>query len=428
MAKSVLGKNPLERTRNGGSPGGAQDDAAKAAPSKKTTAKKKVAKKSAAKKPEAKKSAGGTSAARKTAGGKKAAQPKKAAPKKSTPKKTAQPATPVKKTAAAAGGKKTAASAAKSASAKTAVKKATAKKTTVKKQAEATPVATPAATAARPVSAPAPVRPAHNGAEVSWRSKNGDGYGYDPEYERKMKGILDTLFSKYWRADIEGIENIPSSGKVLLVANHAGMLPYDSLMIREAVLRHHPEERLVRPLLEDFVYYFPFLGTLMGKLGSVRACQENGQSLLDRGDAVLVFPEGIKGIEKPYKMRYRLQRFGRGGFIRLAINTRSPIVPVAVIGSEETHPVLANFEQVAKILGLPYLPLTPTFPLMGPLGLIPLPSKWKIVFGKPIPFDEYAAEQAHDRILVNKLVERVRSRLQSMIDKELAARKSVWRG
>lgn len=424
MAKSVLGKNPLERTRNGGSQSAAKDDAAKAAPSK-PAAKKPAAKKTVAKKPAAKKPAVKKTAPRKATGGKTAAAPKV----KAAAAKTTKAAKPVKAAAAA----KKPAVAKKAAVTKTASKKPAAPKTAVKQEVQ--PTATPIPVAAAPVEVATPVvaavkpaRPAKTAPEVSWRSKNGDGYGYDPEYERRMKGILDTLFSKYWRAEIEGIENIPSSGKVLLVANHAGMLPYDSLMIREAVLRHHPEERLVRPLLEDFVYYFPFLGTLMGKLGSVRACQENGQSLLDRGDAVLVFPEGIKGIEKPYKMRYRLQRFGRGGFIRLAINTRAPIVPVAVIGSEETHPVLANFEQVAKILGLPYLPLTPTFPLMGALGLIPLPSKWKIVFGKPIPFDEYAAEQAHDRILVNKLVERVRSRLQSMIDKELATRKSVWRG
>jgi|GEM_PF-1033215 len=417
MAKSVLGKNPLERTKNGGSaPAGnstKKSSGTKAAAKKKSgSAKKTTAKKATAKKPDAKKPA-----------------PKKTAEKKPVAKKVAAKKPAVKKTATKTAVKKPAA---KKTATKSTVKKTVAKNVTPKAAASAT-------VAAKPVSVAKPAAPktekkqsakeaAAKSAAVSWRRKIGDGYGYEPEYESKVKGILDTLYSNYWRAEVEGIENIPASGKVLLVANHAGMLPYDSLMIREAVSRNHPEKRLVRPLLEDFIYYFPFLGTFMARLGSVRACQENGQSLLNRGDVALVFPEGIKGIEKQYKKRYRLQRFGRGGFIRLAMNTRAPIVPVAVIGSEETHPVLANFEQVAKLLGLPYLPLTPTFPLLGPLGLLPLPSKWKIVFGKPIPFDEYTADQVHDRILVNKLVERVRSRLQSMIDKELAARKSPWRG
>ena len=402
MAKSVLGKNPLERTKNGGS-----------APAGNST----------------KKSSGTKAAAKKKSGSAKKPAAKKTTEKKPVAKKVAAKKPAVKKTATKTTAKKPAA---KKTATKTAVKKIVAKNVTPKAAAPATVAAKPVSVAKPAASKTEKKQPAKEAAAksaaVSWRRKIGDGYGYEPEYESKVKGILDTLYSNYWRAEVEGIENIPASGKVLLVANHAGMLPYDSLMIREAVSRNHPEKRLVRPLLEDFIYYFPFLGTFMARLGSVRACQENGQSLLNRGDVALVFPEGIKGIEKQYKLRYRLQRFGRGGFIRLAMNTRAPIVPVAVIGSEETHPVLTNFEQMAKLLGLPYLPLTPTFPLLGPLGLLPLPSKWKIVFGKPIPFDEYTADQVHDRILVNKLVERVRSRLQSMIDKELAARKSPWRG
>lgn len=252
-----------------------------------------------------------------------------------------------------------------------------------------------------------------------------DAFGFNPETEAKWRPLLNFLYDTWWRVGVDGIENVPTTGRVILVANHAGILPYDSLIIREAVRRSHPTRRDVRPLVEDFVYYFPFLGTLVSELGVVRANQENARRLLADEKAVLVFPEGIKGIEKPYAHRYQLQRFGRGGFVRLALRTQSPIVPVAVVGVEETHPMLMNLGGVARMLGLPYLPVTPTFPLLGPAGLLPLPARWRIRFGKPILPDP-GDNDPEDRRTIAKLSEKARSRIQSLLDGLLAERRSVW--
>ena len=256
----------------------------------------------------------------------------------------------------------------------------------------------------------------------------GDEFGYDPKLERKYKWLLNTLYRYLWRVKVDGVENIPNDGRVILVANHAGVLPFDSLMIREAVLRDHPAQRQVRPLIEDFIYYCPYLGTFMSRMGAVRAHQENAQRLLRAKQVILVFPEGIKGIEKSYRKRYQLQRFGRGGFIKLALSTGSRIVPVSVIGSEETHPVIANFPQLARMLQLPYAPLTPLFPFLGPLGATPLPAKWSIRFGKPISFDEHDPKDIEDRRLIKPLADKVRGRIQNMLDMQLAERRSIWFG
>jgi 1-acyl-sn-glycerol-3-phosphate acyltransferase len=156
----------------------------------------------------------------------------------------------------------------------------------------------------------------------------------------------------------------------------------------------------------------------------VRACQENAERLLRQETLLAVFPEGIKGIGKLYKERYKLQRFGRGGFVRLALRTRTPIVPVAIVGAEETNPMLLRLEAIAKPLGIPYVPITPTFPLLGPLGLIPAPTKWKITFGEPIVLQE-GAESETDELLVARISERVRSDIQQLLDTSVRERKSV---
>jgi 1-acyl-sn-glycerol-3-phosphate acyltransferase len=163
-------------------------------------------------------------------------------------------------------------------------------------------------------------------------------------------------------------------------------------------------------------------------MGAVRACQENAERLLAQGALVAVFPEGMKGIGKLFRDRYKLQRFGRGGFVKLCMRTRTPVVPVAIVGSEETNPMLARIEHLAKAVGIPYLPVTPTFPLLGPIGLLPAPTKWKIVFGEPIDFSAYGAGSAEDEILVSRQAERVRAEIQSMLDRTVAARRSVWFG
>jgi 1-acyl-sn-glycerol-3-phosphate acyltransferase len=260
------------------------------------------------------------------------------------------------------------------------------------------------------------------------RSEEVDDFGHDPIYEDKVRPVLDFLYERYFRVSCEGVGNIPAEGRCLLVANHSGTLPFDGIMIKTAVKREHPAHRDVRWLTEDFIHHFPFLGAMNSRLGAVRACQENAERLLRQDALVAVFPEGVKGIGKLYRERYRLQRFGRGGFVKLCLRTRTPIVPVAVLGSEETNPMLLRVELFAKALGLPYIPVTPTFPLLGPLGLAPAPTKWRIVFGERVEFEGYGAEAADDEILVGRLAERVRATIQTMLDHALGERRSVFFG
>ncbi|MBI4374309.1 MAG: acyltransferase family protein [Deltaproteobacteria bacterium] len=256
-----------------------------------------------------------------------------------------------------------------------------------------------------------------------------DEFGRDPNFIRKVKPLFDFLYYSYWRVQVHGVKNIPSKGRGLVVANHSGTLPYDGAMIGLAIHNDHPVRRDVRFLVEDFVYHFPFLGTFMYRIGGVRACQENAERLL-RGDRlVTVFPEGVKGIGKHFKDRYQLQRFGRAGFIRLAIKAGSPIIPTAVIGAEEIHPLIYKSTILARPLKVPYLPVTPTLPLLGPLGLIPLPSRWSIYFGEPFDFHKkYGADAADDQLLINKLSEEVRCKIQEMVIEGLKQRRSTWFG
>ncbi|WP_438030937.1 lysophospholipid acyltransferase family protein [Sorangium sp. So ce233] len=261
------------------------------------------------------------------------------------------------------------------------------------------------------------------------RTEEVDEFGFDPKSEARYRPLFDFLYKHYFRIDLEGVEHIPSEGRCLVVSNHSGgPIPYDGLMLRAAVRREHPAQRELRWLADDFVYYLPFAGTLMNRLGAVRACQENAERLLAGERLIAVFPEGAKGSGKLFKDRYRLQRFGRGGFIRLCLRTRTPLIPCAIVGAEETNPLLYRVEHVTRALGIPYLPITPTFPALGPLGLVPAPTKWKIRLAEPVRFDAYGPEAADDEILVRRLAERVRATIQGLIDDTLATRKSVWFG
>jgi 1-acyl-sn-glycerol-3-phosphate acyltransferase len=199
-------------------------------------------------------------------------------------------------------------------------------------------------------------------------------------------------------------------------------------MIRLAVRHEHPARRETRLLALDMFALLPFLAPLPQRTGAVRASQENGERLLREGELVGVFPEGVKGVGKPFKHRYKLARFGRGGFVRLALRTGAPIVPTAVVGAEEIHPNLATANWVGRPLGLPYLPITPTFPVLGPLGLVPLPTKWTIDFAEPVDVSQYGPEGADDPILVNRISEEVRGTIQRLIDGRLARRRSIWFG
>jgi 1-acyl-sn-glycerol-3-phosphate acyltransferase len=262
----------------------------------------------------------------------------------------------------------------------------------------------------------------------SWHSVDTDEYGYDRKFAETIRPLFEFLYTVWWRVETTGVEHVPGAGAALIVANHSGVLPYDGIMIQLAVRHEHPARRECRLLALDMFALLPFLAPLLAKGGAVRASQENGERLLGQGHLVGVFPEGVKGVGKPYRSRYRLARFGRGGFVRLALRTGAPIVPCAVVGAEEIHPMLGRADFVGRPIGLPYFPLTPTFPWLGALGLLPLPSKWSIDFADPIPMADYGPEAAEDPILVNRLAEDVRSTVQRMVDGRLARRRSVFFG
>jgi 1-acyl-sn-glycerol-3-phosphate acyltransferase len=194
-----------------------------------------------------------------------------------------------------------------------------------------------------------------------------------------------------------------------------------------AVHVEHPAGRHLRMLGADLLFSAPGIGTLARKTGTTLACTEDADRLLAAGELVGVWPEGFKGIGKPFSERYKLQRFGRGGFVHAALKARVPIIPVSIIGSEEIHPVLGNAKTLARLFNLPYFPVTPTFPWLGPLGLIPLPSKWYIEFGEPIHTEEYDAEAADDAVTVFDVTDRVRETIQSTLYRLLVQRRSAWR-
>ena len=265
-------------------------------------------------------------------------------------------------------------------------------------------------------------------AALRSRSEEFDDFGLDPGFEQRVLPAVEFLYKTYFRTSVEGIDNVPAEGRCIVVANHSGALPLDGPMLRAALRIEHPRKRDLRWLAEDFVYYLPFAGVFMNRVGAVRACPENAERLLEKESLVAVFPEGVHGIKKLFRERYHLQRFGRGGYIRLCLRMRAPIVPCAIIGAEESSPLLYRLEGLTELLGLPYFPITPTFPLLGLAGLLPAPTKWKMRFGEPIHLDSYGPEAADDHVLVGRLSERVRSSIQAMLDSGLRERRSVWFG
>ena len=265
-------------------------------------------------------------------------------------------------------------------------------------------------------------------AYFTWHSAEVDEFGFDPKFNDTLRPFFEFLYAVWWRVEATGIEQLPSEGPGLIVANHSGVLPWDGLMINIACRHEHPARRETRMLALDMFALLPFLAPLLAKSGAVRASQENGERLLRKGELVGVFPEGVKGVGKPFRNRYKLARFGRGGFVRLALRTGAPILPCAVVGAEEIHPMIGSLNWVGKPLGFPYFPLTPTWPWLGPLGFVPLPSKWWLDFADPIETASFGPQAAEDPILVNRLSEQVRSTIQGMIDSRLARRRSIWFG
>jgi 1-acyl-sn-glycerol-3-phosphate acyltransferase len=254
-----------------------------------------------------------------------------------------------------------------------------------------------------------------------------DEFGFDRQLTEEVFNPLARFFHEtWWRVDWIGMENVPSEGAALLVSNHAGTLPWDAVVMKFGVLDMHPAHRHVRLLAADLAFRTPFIGPLARKSGNTLASSEDAFRLLERGDLLGVFPEGFKGVGKAFKDRYKLQRFGRGGFIEIALRSRAPIVPVSIVGSEEIYPMLYNAKTLARLFGFPYFPITATFPWLGPLGVIPLPSKWIIEFGEPITTDDQPEDAWQDPLTVFDMNDRVREVIQQTLYRNLMTRRSVW--
>ena len=254
-----------------------------------------------------------------------------------------------------------------------------------------------------------------------------DEFGFDPELnDTVLMSALRPLYRHWFRVEVRGLENIPSDGGALVVGNHAGTIGLDAVMVQLAILDQHPAHRHLRPLGAELVFDLPFLGMLARKAGATLACNPDAERLLASGELVGVWPEGFKGIGKPYSERYRLQRFGRGGFVSAALRTQVPIIPTSIVGAEEIYPILTDAKVLARLLGMPYFPITPTFPWLGPLGMIPLPSKWHIEFGEPIMTDVFTEGAADDPMLMFNLTDQVRETIQHTLYKLLMQRRSVF--
>jgi 1-acyl-sn-glycerol-3-phosphate acyltransferase len=254
-----------------------------------------------------------------------------------------------------------------------------------------------------------------------------DEYGFDAEFtDTVLMALLRPLYRYWFRVEVRGVHNIPDTGGALVVANHSGAIALDSLMTCLAVHDEHPLHRYLRPLAADLVLRTPFLGEVARRSGATLAANSDAERLLSQGELVGVWPEGFKGIGKPFSERYKLQRFGRGGFVSAALKTGTPIVPCAIVGAEETYPIIGNLSTLARLLGLPYLPITPTFPWLGPLGLVPLPTKWLIEFGPPLPTEAYGEGGADDPMVVFDLTDQVRQTIQQTLYSLLVQRRSVF--
>jgi len=249
-----------------------------------------------------------------------------------------------------------------------------------------------------------------------------DEFGFDRELtDAVINPLLRPMYRDWFRVEVRGLANLPATGPGLVVANHSGTVALDALMLALAVHDEHPAHRYLRLLGADLVFRTPFLSEVARKGGATLACNADVERLLDNDELVGVFPEGFKGVGKLYRDRYRLQRFGRGGFVSAALRTGTPIIPAAIVGAEEIYPMIANARPLARLLGMPYFPVTPTFPWLGPLGLVPLPSKWLIEFGEPIDVLPYA-EDHDDPVVVYNLADLVREHIQSTLDNLLEVR------
>ena len=261
---------------------------------------------------------------------------------------------------------------------------------------------------------------------MSERSGEVDEFGMDEVVLDRVRPLLDFLADRWWRIELHGLEHLPEKPPGLLVSNRSGLLPWDGVMLAHTIAREHPSAARPRFLVADWLITLPFVQPYLARLGGVRACRENAERLLESGHFVVAFPEGAKGAAKVFRERYRLKRFGRGGVVRVALDCRVPLIPVGIVGAEEAHPILFKAHAAARTVGLPFVPVTPTFPLLGPLGAVPLPSKWVVRIGEPLPLDHLGPDARHDELLISRLTEDLRRQIQTLVDAGLGDRESIW--
>ncbi|MEU4478394.1 lysophospholipid acyltransferase family protein [Micromonospora sp. NPDC023966] len=249
-----------------------------------------------------------------------------------------------------------------------------------------------------------------------------DEFGFDPDLtDAVFHPLVRLLYRDWFRTEVGGVEHVPAEGAGLVVGNHSGTVALDALVLATALHDRHPARRYLRLLGADLVFRMPVVSEIARKTGGTVACNPDAERLLGNGELVGVFPEGFKGVGKLYADRYKLQRFGRGGFVSAALRTGTPIVPVAIVGGEEIYPMLADIKPLARLLKLPYFPVTPTFPWLGPLGMVPLPSKWLIEFCPPIP-TAHLRDSADDPLVVFNLADQVRETIQQTLHRLLERR------
>ncbi len=249
-----------------------------------------------------------------------------------------------------------------------------------------------------------------------------DPWGMSPDAVRGASLIPLLLYRYYFRVETHDIQRVPP-GRVLLISNHAGQLPFDATMIAIAMLLEAEPPRVVRGMAEYWVSQLPWVSVLAARGGGVSGTPQTCLEMLEAEEAVLAFPEGVRGMNKLYADRYQLKRFGTG-FMRLALEAAAPIVPIAVVGSEEQQPSLANWESLGKVLGMPAFPVTPTFPWLGPLGLLPLPVKYRIYFGEPLHFEGAPTD---DDATIDAHVAQVRESIEKLFERGRKERRGVFR-
>jgi len=249
-----------------------------------------------------------------------------------------------------------------------------------------------------------------------------DPFGFEPEFLKYVNPLVHWLYTKYFRTESHDIDRVPESGRVMLISNHSGQIAFDGMIVACSMLFDHKPPRMVRSMVEHWVPTIPFVSTFMSRAGQVVGTRENARIILDRGGCLSAFPEGVKGISKTYDQAYQMVDFGLG-FMRLALETNTPIVPVGVIGGEEQMPSIFNFKSAAEAMGLPALPITPAMLLLGPAGGLPLPVKYRLYFGEPMTFEGKPDDE--DRVIRAK-VERVRGEIAKLLERGLDERDGVF--